>query len=257
MAIRKRILLKKQLLLSLCLGLSVGLIGWSLAQTLGQLISEETLNKAKALYGQQIEPVLLDWGRLVISAKGTISSSANSSQQERQTLERINQYFNKHIRFVSDSEHWHKEDYWATPLESLGSKGGDCEDFVVAKYFSLIQTGIKEQKLRIMYVKALKLNQAHMVLAYYAKPKAEPLILDNLIPQIKKASQRRDLSPVYSFNGAGMWIERMRGGSIKVGNANGLDMWVDVLRRMDEQGLSAWLNLKNQQDILPENIFNQ
>lgn len=257
MAIRKRILLKKQLLLSLWLGLSVGLVGWSLSQTLGQLISEETLNKAKALYGQQIEPILLDWGRLVLSAKSHVSGADDVLKQEQKTLQRINQYFNKHIRFVSDSEHWNKEDYWATPLESLGSNGGDCEDFVVAKYFSLIQAGIEEHKLRIMYVKALKLNQAHMVLAYYASPKAEPLILDNLIPQIKKASQRRDLSPVYSFNGAGLWLERMRGSSIKVGDASGLDMWVDVLQRMDEQGLSAWLNLKSQQDILPADIFNQ
>lgn len=257
MAIRKRILLKKQLLLSLWLGLSVGLVGWSLSQTLGQLISEETLNKAKALYGQQVEPILLDWGRLVLNAKSSAKSADDVLKQEQQTLQRINQYFNKHIRFVSDREHWQKEDYWATPLESLGSHGGDCEDFVVAKYFSLIQAGIDEHKLRIMYVKALKLNQAHMVLAYYAKPKAEPLILDNLLPQIKKASQRRDLSPVYSFNGAGLWLERMRGSSIKVGDANGLDMWVDVLQRMDEQGLSAWLNLQGKADIVPADIFKQ
>lgn len=258
MAIDKRILLKKQLLLSLWLGLSVGLIGWSLAQTLGQLINDEMLNKAKALYGQQIEPVLLGWGRLVLDAKNNGQNGPGSTvNQEQQTLQRINQYFNKHIRFVSDHEHWQKEDYWATPLESLGTSGGDCEDFVVAKYFSLIQAGIAEQKLRIMYVKAMKLNQAHMVLAYYATAKSEPLILDNLIPQIKKASLRRDLSPVYSFNGAGLWLERMRGSSIKVGDANGLDMWVDVLRRMDEQGLSAWLNLNNQPEISPKDIFKQ
>ena len=209
---------------------------WSIAQTLKQLISPALISQATASYGAQIEPVLLSWGQLVVSSQ---------DQQELNILTRINDYFNSEVKFISDQQHWQQEDYWATPLESLGTKGGDCEDFVVAKYFSLIQAGIDQNKLRITYVKSLKLNQAHMVLAYYAKPKSEPLILDNLIPQIRKASKRRDLAPVYSFNGAGMWLERMSGNSIRVGDANGLDMWTDVLQRMNEQGLGSWLNLKD------------
>lgn len=192
------------------------------------------MDQAKAMYGDDIEPVLNAWGKLVVDAQ---------SQQELKTLKSINDYFNKHVPFVSDESHWKKEDYWATPLEALGSGGGDCEDFVVAKYFSLIQAGIDQNKLRIMYVKAMKLNQAHMVLAYYGKPKSEPLILDNLIPQIRKASERPDLAPVYSFNSAGLWLERMQGNSIRVGDSAGLDMWLDVLKRMEQQGLGPWLQL--------------
>jgi len=47
--------------------------------------------------------------------------------------------------------------------------------------------------------------QAHMVLAWYATPDAEPLILDNLITEVRPASRRPDLTPVFSFNSDGLW----------------------------------------------------
>ncbi|WP_197479414.1 transglutaminase-like cysteine peptidase, partial [Oleiphilus sp. HI0132] len=81
---------------------------------------------------------------------------------------------------------------WATPLEFLATNAGDCEDFSIAKYFTLREMGIPDDMIKITYVKALELNQAHMVLAYYPTPDAEPLILDNLINEIKPAGQRTD-----------------------------------------------------------------
>ena len=204
------------------------------AQSPTHLITPELLALAKKMYGDGIELQLASWGELV---------GENEQSKDLEKLQKVNAYFNTEIKFTSDANHWHKEDYWATPLESLGTEAGDCEDFVIAKYFSLIQAGIKEEKLRITYVKALKLNQAHMVLAYYASPRATPLILDNLTPKILPASKRRDLSPVYSFNGLGMWLERMKGSSIRIGDPNRLNMWMDLLVRMDEQKMEPWLRL--------------
>ncbi len=203
---------------------------WVLAQGPGALITPELIKRAKAQYGASIEEVISAWSGALLQSE---------QAQELDKLRQINHYFNKRIAFKSDQSHWKKEDYWATPLETLASKGGDCEDFVIAKYFSLIHSGIDQKKLRITYVKALKLNQAHMVLAYYAKPKSEPLILDNLISKIMLASRRRDLSPVYSFNGQSMWLEREHGGSVKIGDPNRLNMWVDLLQRMEEEGLTG------------------
>ncbi|HAS61206.1 MAG TPA: sulfate adenylyltransferase, partial [Vibrio sp.] len=100
---------------------------------------------------------------------------------ERDQLTRVNQFFNQ-LNFVNDDRLWGKNDYWATPLEFLGSNAGDCEDFTIAKYFSLLELGVSDKKLRLVYVKALSLNQFHMVLAYYSTPSAEPLILDNINP---------------------------------------------------------------------------
>jgi len=143
----------------------------------------------------------------------------------------VNTFFNR-AEFVSDQEHWGKQDYWATPVELLATNAGDCEDYSIAKYFTLKEMGVEEEKLKITYVKAIKLDQAHMVLAYYPEPGAEPYILDNLINEIKPASERDDLIPVYSFNGEGLWLSKLRGQEGKrIGNSDKLDNWQDLLSR--------------------------
>jgi len=218
--------------LVLCLFASLGL-----SQTFDDLVSPGLLDWATEQYGAGIVGELTAWGQLVMEQ--------NRGRKDLDKLQAVNRYFNRKIHFRSDQSHWQQEDYWATPVESIGSGGGDCEDYVIAKYFSLIQAGVEQSRLRITYVKALKLNQAHMVLAYYATPNADPLILDNLTSRIEPASRRPDLSPVYSFNGLGMWLERMKGGSIRVGDPKRLNMWMDLLIRMEEQKQTAWLALPN------------
>ena len=98
-------------------------------------------------------------------------------------------------------------DYWASPLQALGKGMGDCEDYSLAKYFSLVSMGMPIAKLRLVYVRAQigGQSQAHMVLAYYPAPGAEPMILDNLVSEVRPASQRPDLEPVFSFNSEGLW----------------------------------------------------
>lgn len=125
-------------------------------------------------------------------------------------LKAINQFFNRRVLSREDTEVWGQIDYWASPLEMLGKGAGDCEDFAIAKYFSLEALGVPVHKLRLVYVRAQLGGpggpvQAHMVLAYYANPDAEPMILDNLITDVRPASRRPDLSPVFSFNSEGLW----------------------------------------------------
>ena len=119
--------------------------------------------------------------------------------REARVLQAVNDQLNR-IPFLTDQAHWGQDDYWATPAESVASNGGDCEDYAIAKYFMLRELGVPLQRLRITYVKALKINEAHMVLAYYPRPDAEPLVLDNLDGRVRPASERSDLVPVYSFN---------------------------------------------------------
>lgn len=154
---------------------------------------------------------------------------------EQKKLKKVNDFFNS-VRYVKDIEHWGKQDYWATPVELLATLGGDCEDFSIAKYFTLVELGVEADKLRITYVKAITQNQAHMVLAYYPKPSAEPLILDNMIKEIKPASKRKDLIPVYSFNGNGLWRAQQRGQGKRLGNASRLNLWRDLAARMAKEG---------------------
>ncbi len=150
-------------------------------------------------------------------------------------LEAVNRFFNASLRFRDDIEIWRQNDYWATPVEALRKGAGDCEDFAIAKYFTLREAGIASDKLRITYVKALRLNQAHMVLTYYATPDAMPLVLDNLINVIRPASERSDLLPVYAFNAEGLWLAG-KGGGKPVGDAKRLSRWQDLLKKMSAEG---------------------
>jgi predicted transglutaminase-like cysteine proteinase len=125
-------------------------------------------------------------------------------------LNRVNEFYNRHLLFREDTEVWGQQDHWASPLETLSKGAGDCEDFAIAKYFSLRAAGVPGERLRLVYVQALQggpngVALAHMVLAYHARPGAEPLILDNLVTEVRPASRRPDLRPVFSFNAEGLW----------------------------------------------------
>ncbi|NQX87325.1 MAG: transglutaminase-like cysteine peptidase [Halioglobus sp.] len=161
---------------------------------------------------------------------------------EEQRLPRANDFFNSRIGWREDADAWGRADYWATPLEVMGRGMADCEDFAIAKYATLVLAGIDVNKLRITYVKAQRVGEedpatsAHMVLAYYATPTAEPLILDNLVPEILPASQRSDLIPVYGFNSNGIWVGGDQSPASTQPEAR-LSRWRDVLRRASAEGL--------------------
>lgn len=150
----------------------------------------------------------------------------------------VNRWFNQRIQFRPDQEIWGQDDYWASPLQTLAAGRGDCEDFVIAKYATLLAVGVASDRLRLVYVRARLPDLAqplpHMVLAYYPAPGAEPLILDNLRPDVVPASQRPDLAPVFSFNSAGLW-QGAAGASAGDPMAR-LSRWRDVWQRTLQEG---------------------
>lgn len=213
--------LHRTLLLGLVLlvGLSSALANWDFGLILGN---------AESRYGN------LGAARQRIQAwEALIKSSTELAEQDK--LSEVNRFFNRQIRFVDDIRLWKVNDYWATPIEMLIKGAGDCEDYSIAKYFTLRRLGIPSDKLRITYVKALNYNQAHMVLTYYASPSAEPLVLDNLINQIKPASQRKDLLPVYAFNAEGLYLP---GSSSRKSDTKKLSRWQDILKKMRTEGFA-------------------
>lgn len=151
-------------------------------------------------------------------------------------LKAINTFFNRHVLYRDDMETWGVVDYWASPLETMAKGQGDCEDYAIGKYFSLLAAGVPGVKMRLVYVRAQVGAgiQAHMVLAYYPEPNSEPLILDNLITEIRPASRRPDLSPVFSFNAEGLW--QGVGGSSAGDPSARLSRWRDVLAKAKAEG---------------------
>ena len=184
-------------------------------------LSNKILEYVQQEFGDEARGRLDQWQRL--------HDMAGSARTARK-LALVNSFFNR-VRFVNDIEHWGEEDYWATPVELLATNGGDCEDFSIAKYLTLKAMGVPDEQLKITYVKAVELNQAHMVLAWYPTPDADPLILDNLINEIRPASQRPDLEPVYSFNGEGLWLNQGRETS-RIGDASRLNRWIGLNERL-------------------------
>lgn len=156
--------------------------------------------------------------------------------EELQRLKDINDFFNRRLAFREDAVTWGLPDYWASPLESLDKRAGDCEDYAIAKYFSLAATGVPTARLRMVYVRARLQGQslAHMVLAYHAEPGAEPLILDNLRPEVLPASQRPDLTPVFSFNTEGLW---QGVGQVEAGDPLArLSLWRELVAKARAEG---------------------
>ncbi len=178
-------------------------------------------------YGAQAGKRIRAWFKVLDESRGL---------SEREKITKVNNFFNL-FRFIDDIKLWGDSNYWASPMEFIGVNGGDCEDFSIAKYFTLLQLGIPDDKLRITMVKATSVNQYHMVLAYYETPGSVPLVLDNLDRQIKPATQRNDLLPVYSFNGRQLWLNKEKGRGVLAGSSSRLDKWTDLKHRLGVERL--------------------
>lgn len=216
-------------------GLSRGV--WLLLMGLSLLLissfAAPDLDKTQALaqqrYGATAAASIAAWRKLIEEARDL---------PDQDKLNKVNTFFNRRVLYQTDAQVWQQEDYWATPLEFMGRGAGDCEDFSIAKYITLQMMGIKNENLRLSYVR-YKVGAtppiAHMVLGYYPEPTAEPLILDNMISSVRLASMRTDLAPVFSFNSDGLWV-----GGATTSSADPtarLSRWRDVLERMRQDGI--------------------
>lgn len=205
---------------------------WHVGYALDVHFSQAYLDQIGKKYGNYSERRLIGWEKLV---------ETNQNKTEREKLEAVNTYMNL-LTYETNSALWGKPDYWATPLETLVAGAADCKGYSIAKYFTLLTLGVPDSKLLITYVKAIQLNQAHMVLTYYATPSSIPLVLDNINGQILPADQRTDLLPIYSFNGTGLWQAKELGLGHKVGNPNDLKQWSDLQSRMTSGAIAHFYN---------------
>ncbi len=142
-------------------------------------------------------------------------------------LKEINIFFNR-VGYGEDDEIYGQSDYWATPYEFLARDKGDCEDYVIAKYFALKELGIPSEKMYFTYVRVEGYDRAHMVLSYFKTKQSVPLVLDNLNKRLLPAGQREDLKPVYNFN-----PNILKSGQ----KTNAHRQWDDLMKRFKEKKL--------------------
>ena len=117
---------------------------------------------------------------------------------------KVNTFINK-TPYITDSKNWGKSDYWATPVEFF-TRGGDCEDFAIAKYASLRALGVSESRMRIAIVQDMQKNIPHAVLIVYGDDGV--YVLDNQSEAMKYTQMVQHYKPIYSINRTGWWLHK-------------------------------------------------
>ncbi|MDQ1264756.1 MAG: hypothetical protein QG559_1757 [Campylobacterota bacterium] len=152
----------------------------------------------------------------------TLDSLKTLPPQEQ--LVRINFYLNQ-LRSLPDVVTYKQNDYWGTPKEFLTCGYGDCEDFAIIKYFTLLKLGFAKEKLFITTSHEKFTGRAHMVLSYFESKEKPPLILDNLSYKVLDLSKRVDLQTQIFIN---------EDGSYKISETNELTRVGDIPPKFKE-----------------------
>ena len=126
---------------------------------------------------------------------------ANHEKPVMEKLELTNDFLNN-IPWIADSDLWKREDYWATPFETLTTFGGDCEDMAIGKYAMLRLMGIPDDSLGFAYVETHQ-KERHMVLVFKENADSPLYVLDNQNPDVLQGTERRDLLAIYVFKNDG------------------------------------------------------
>ena len=133
------------------------------------------------------------WREFIISHK-------NKSRPK--IIKSVNRYFNK-WPYKSDRIIYGKDEYWAT-LGQFMKNSGDCEDYAIAKYYTLKALGFKEDEIRIVVLTHPLRKKGHVVLAIYDQ--RDILILDSLTDTPKSHRAFLKYTPVYSVNQTTQWV---------------------------------------------------
>jgi predicted transglutaminase-like cysteine proteinase len=206
------------------------LAGWSLARPAWH---PERIVSAAALRGALAQQSARE-------LRAAMDSALKGDELSR--VAAVNDFYNHHLRYRDDIEAWGEIDHWASPLEALEQGSGDCEDFAIAKFFTLVAMGTPPERLRLVYVRAAMgaaegaVVQPHMVLAYYPASHDDPVVLDNLVQELHPAGERSDLTPVFSFNADGLWEGVGPVAVSGAGPVERLGRWREVLAKAHDEG---------------------
>lgn len=107
--------------------------------------------------------------------------------------------------YVTDRTNFGMSDYWQTPAEFM-ARGGDCEDFAIAKYLALREAGWAAEQLRVVVVIDERRSIAHAVLI--ASHEGKAWVLDNLTNEVIEATAVRHYRPLFSLSETAWWRHR-------------------------------------------------
>lgn len=196
-------------------------------------------------------------GLLMLAAAPSVAQTTAQTADPAQTpllLAARNASVNHGIVYDGDPRRREPAAPWATVDELRERGSGDCVDYAIAKYFSLVAAGLPAEQLRIAYAEVRAggpagTRQRHMVLAWLPPGEADgdPLILDNLLDAVHPLSRRPDLQVLISFNEAGIWRGLERGAPAR--EPRRITAWARVLDRMAATGPLAAYSLDSTRTV--------
>lgn len=140
------------------------------------------------------------WNSLVTEVQASVEAGAmDKTETAVELLDKVNRHWNRSVFFSTDARHYNLSDVWTTPFETLAEEAGDCEDFAIAKYFTLLRAGMAEQQLALSMDFYTPTGEAHITLTV-TLANGERYTLDNINRSVVRTEQRSDLVPVLSMN---------------------------------------------------------
>ncbi|MGM0518571.1 MAG: transglutaminase-like cysteine peptidase [Campylobacterota bacterium] len=149
-------------------------------------------------------------------------------------LGHVNSFLNK-VLSKEDIDSSSSIDYWATPKEFLIEGHGDCEDYVISKYFTLLELGVNKKHLYFSVVKVKNAQDYHMILLYLDTKESTPLVLDNLSSKVVKLTKRKNLIPKFAFNEIDSYKLNHKGFTKKINLKWQDNKWEELLNRVYEK----------------------
>ncbi len=183
---------------------------------------------------KELNLIKIELGDIAKNRADDYSSTIRSLQnipKEKQLI-KVNSYLNQLLPQV-DMLNQKTPDHWETPKEFLRCGYGDCEDYAIIKYFTLLKLGFEKKKLYITSVYEKYTGSYHMVLSYFESEGKPPLILDNLSFRILDLKRREDLRVDKFMNKYGTYKITRYNKLIKVDKAP--RKFLDLLKRVEKE----------------------
>jgi predicted transglutaminase-like cysteine proteinase len=114
----------------------------------------------------------------------------------------INRAVDIAITPTTDEAQWGIEDHWSSPLETLQTHRGDCEDYAIVKYVALREAGLSAEDVKIVIVRNIFPSEYHAVTA--ARVDGEWLILDNRWLTLVRDTDMRRAIPQFVLDESGV-----------------------------------------------------
>lgn len=138
-------------------------------------------------------PYALAWRNMMRSAR-----SVSRAEQ----VARVNIFFNR-LTYRPDIQQYGEAEHWAVPIELLAHGAGDCEDYAVAKFFSLRLLGFTNDELRVVSLLDRADRVGHTVAVVSLN--GTRYVLDNRSDRLFPEARYQHYQPVVSMNEVDHW----------------------------------------------------